>query len=111
VSRVVRRKPSRKRLHVGIYEATKTIANYVSRQYLFVLMKHLLGALLLFSLSVSPSPLGFPDDSDYTSIEPHDLQKTRKVRIAVLTCSSVSMAASLVVFYWLCRMEARFRHR
>jgi hypothetical protein len=82
-----------------------------SHQYLSMSMKYLLEALLLFIPYVSPSPWGFPNDSDYTSVEPDDLQKTCKVRIAVLTCSGVSVIASLVVLYWLCRMETQFRHR
>lgn len=57
----------------------------------------------------SPMQGGF--DSAYTSTDPVDLQRTYQVRLGALACSSVSVVACLVAFYWFCRMEKRFRHR
>ncbi|KAA8627531.1 plasma membrane G-protein coupled receptor [Pyrenophora tritici-repentis] len=49
--------------------------------------------------------------SEYTSLDTRDVQRTLRVRIAALVCSSVSITASLTALYWFCRMEKRFRHR
>lgn len=56
-------------------------------------------------------PVVWPDDSVYTSTKPRDLSQTFQVRVATLSCSCISMVASVVAFYWFCRMEKRFRHR
>ncbi|KAF2659202.1 hypothetical protein K491DRAFT_558533, partial [Lophiostoma macrostomum CBS 122681] len=37
--------------------------------------------------------------------------KAFNVRVAGATCAAVSMTASLIAFYWFCRMETRFRHQ
>lgn len=64
---------------------------------------------LLSGVSSSQLPSAF--ESEYTSLDPKDLQRTMRVRIAMLTCSSISMTASLVAFCWFCRMEKKFRHQ
>lgn len=71
------------------------------------------GFLILFCLlpGVSSSHLPSAFESVYTSIEPKDLQRTLEVRIAMLTCSGISMMASLVAFCWFYRMERQFRHQ
>ncbi|KAF2829267.1 hypothetical protein CC86DRAFT_403913 [Ophiobolus disseminans] len=50
-------------------------------------------------------------DSAYTSAEARDLQRTYQVRLVALSCSGASVMASVVAFYWFCRMEKLFRHR
>jgi G protein-coupled receptor GPR1 len=50
-------------------------------------------------------------NSVYTSVEPHDLYRTYQVRLATLVCSGVSVTASIIAFYWFCRMDKLFRHR
>jgi hypothetical protein len=63
------------------------------------------------SIPVSSAHLKAPSDSDYTSLDTSDVLRTWKVRVAALVCSTCSMTASLIAFYWFCRMEKRFRHR
>jgi hypothetical protein len=46
-----------------------------------------------------------------TVLDRYDRKKTFIVRVCAATFSAVSMAASLVSFYWFSRMEKRFRHR
>jgi len=70
----------------------------------------LLRCLALLPL-VSCLPMGSISGSEYTSLDTRDVQRTLKVRIAALVCSSMSMTASLAALYWFCRMEKRFRHR
>jgi G protein-coupled receptor GPR1 len=67
--------------------------------------------LLCLVPCVHSSHLPSPDKSAYTSLEPNDLQRTLKVQIAMLTCSGISMTASLLAFCWFCRMERQFRHQ
>ena len=69
--------------------------------------------LLLLCLlpRVLSSPLPTLDESAYTSLEPNDLEKTLRVRIAMLICSGISMTASLVALRWFFRMEKQFRHQ
>jgi hypothetical protein len=55
--------------------------------------------------------MGLLDDSVYSSTDPKDLQHTYQIELATLICSSASMAASIVVFYWFYRMQKLFRHR
>jgi hypothetical protein len=76
-------------------------------------MQNLLGMVLLLPLLpyACSSPLSSHIESDYTSTEPSNLQKTLKARIATLACSSVSVIASLVALCWFRRMEKQFRHR
>jgi Na+/melibiose symporter-like transporter len=76
-------------------------------------MQNLLGMVLLLPLLTyaSSSPFSSPTESDYTSTEPSNLQKTLKARIATLACSGVSMIACLVALCWFRRMEKQFRHR
>ncbi|KAF1846645.1 uncharacterized protein K460DRAFT_127804 [Cucurbitaria berberidis CBS 394.84] len=68
-------------------------------------------ALLVFLPCVLASSARSLVDSDWTSIEASNLQRTLRVRVAAVICSSFSVVASLVAFYWFCRMEKRFRHR
>ncbi|EFQ86956.1 hypothetical protein PTT_17753 [Pyrenophora teres f. teres 0-1] len=66
---------------------------------------------LAFLPLVSCFPMSSISSSEYTSLDTKDVQRTLKVRIAALVCSSASITASLTALYWFCRMEKRFRHR
>jgi G protein-coupled receptor GPR1 len=67
--------------------------------------------LFLFLPLVSSSPLKQSLDSAFTSAEARNVHRTYQVRLAALSCSGISLTASLLVFYWFCRMDKLFRHR
>jgi hypothetical protein len=50
-------------------------------------------------------------NSVYTSNDARDLYRTYQVQLAAAACSSVSVAASIIAFYWFSRMDRLFRHR
>jgi hypothetical protein len=50
-------------------------------------------------------------DSTYNSTDANELYRVRQIRLAALICSSVSLVATIIVFYWFCRMDKLFRHK
>lgn len=55
--------------------------------------------------------MGLDPTSTYLSKEAHDLYQTQQIRYAAIVCSGVSVATSIVAFYWFFRMQKLFRHR
>lgn len=66
---------------------------------------------LSFSFLVSAVPLNEHNGTQYTTPNAVNNRRTRAIAAVVLAFSSLSMTASLVAFFWVCRMEKQFRHR
>ncbi|XP_014556859.1 hypothetical protein COCVIDRAFT_98685 [Bipolaris victoriae FI3] len=66
---------------------------------------------LSFSFVVSAVPLNEHNGTQYTTPNAANDRRTRVITTVALVFSSLSMSASLVAFFWVCRMEKQFRHR
>jgi G protein-coupled receptor GPR1 len=55
--------------------------------------------------------MGLHPRSVYTSTAARDLHRIYQIRVVAIVCSGVSVAASIVAFYWFFRMTKLFRHR
>ena len=90
--------------HQHLLTAALTISIIRSRtHFTTILLKH--------TVMHSSSNTRLGPDSAYTSAEAHDVQQTYQVQLAALVCSGVSVTASIIAFYWFCRMDKLFRHR
>ncbi|EUC50725.1 hypothetical protein COCMIDRAFT_31930 [Bipolaris oryzae ATCC 44560] len=66
---------------------------------------------LSLSFVVSAVPLNEHYGTQYTASIAANERRTRIITTVALVFSSLSMTASLVAFFWVCRMEKQFRHR
>jgi putative hemolysin len=69
--------------------------------------------IFLLPAAASPTPLPIPHVRRGTTSSAKLYAEHQKHLMQVIsaTCSAVSVAASIVAFYWFCRMRKHFRHK